>query len=101
MVLPARCGSPGAGSCDARSLGWAVPRGSRCCWRHPGTWPWRSGTATVRRSLLRDRVLGKFGFPWTAEGELVLLLALPVLLLPWSPWSGCAARGQRWPGPGW
>ena len=29
--------------------------------------------------------VGKFRFPWTTEGELALLLALPVLLLPWTP----------------
>jgi|SoiMethySBSTD1v2_1073268.scaffolds.fasta_scaffold169656_2 4-amino-4-deoxy-L-arabinose transferase-like glycosyltransferase len=43
--------------------------------------------------------LGKFGFPWTAEGELVLLLALPVLLLPWSPLVGLRGPGAAlaWP----
>jgi 4-amino-4-deoxy-L-arabinose transferase-like glycosyltransferase len=29
--------------------------------------------------------VGKFRFPWTVEGELELLLALPILLLPWTP----------------
>ena len=29
--------------------------------------------------------VGKFRFPWTVEGELLLLLGLPVLLLPWTP----------------
>src|SRR5262249_1132329 len=28
---------------------------------------------------------GKFRFPWTVEGELLLLLALPILFLPWTP----------------
>src|SRR5262249_34822314 len=29
--------------------------------------------------------VGKFRFPWTVEGETLLLLALPILFLPWTP----------------
>ena len=43
--------------------------------------------------------VGKFRFPWTLEGELGLLLALPVLLLPWTPLVGLRGPGATlaWP----
>jgi 4-amino-4-deoxy-L-arabinose transferase-like glycosyltransferase len=43
--------------------------------------------------------VGKFRFPWTVEGELGLLLALPVLFLPWSPLVGLRGPGAAlaWP----
>ncbi len=44
----------------------------------------RHGGAFVGRFFGTENV-GKFRFPWTVEGELGLLLALPVLLLPWTP----------------
>ncbi|HSP19057.1 MAG TPA: glycosyltransferase family 39 protein [Myxococcaceae bacterium] len=42
------------------------------------------GVAFVGRFFGTENV-GKFQFPWTLQGELELLLALPVLLLPWTP----------------
>ena len=42
------------------------------------------GAAFVGRFFGTENV-GKFRFPWMLEGELELLLALPVLLLPWTP----------------
>jgi 4-amino-4-deoxy-L-arabinose transferase-like glycosyltransferase len=44
----------------------------------------RHGEPFVTRFFGTENV-GKFRFPWTLEGELGLLLALPVLLLPWTP----------------
>ena len=44
----------------------------------------RHGAPFLGRFLGTEN-LGKFRFPWTAEGELLLLLALPVLFLPWTP----------------
>lgn len=44
----------------------------------------RHGEVFVGRFFGTENV-GKFRFPWTVEGELGLLLALPVLLLPWTP----------------
>ena len=44
----------------------------------------RHGEPFVVRFFGTENV-GKFRFPWTVEGELGLLLALPVLLLPWTP----------------
>ena len=44
----------------------------------------RHGEAFVGRFFGTEN-LGKFRFPWTLEGELGLLLALPILLLPWTP----------------
>jgi hypothetical protein len=44
----------------------------------------RHGEPFVARFFGTENV-GKFHFPWTVEGELELLLALPVLLLPWTP----------------
>ena len=44
----------------------------------------RYGEPFVLRFFGTENV-GKFRFPWTIEGELSLLLALPVLLLPWTP----------------
>ena len=44
----------------------------------------RHGEPFVGRFFGTENV-GKFRFPWTLEGELALLLALPVLLLPWTP----------------
>ncbi len=44
----------------------------------------RHGEAFLGRFFGTENV-GKFRFPWTVEGELGLLLALPVLLLPWTP----------------
>lgn len=43
--------------------------------------------------------VGKFRFPWTLEGELELLLALPVLLLPWTPLVRVRGRAAAlvWP----
>ncbi len=43
----------------------------------------RHGEPFVVRFFGTENV-GKFRFPWTVEGELVLLLGLPVLLLPWT-----------------
>jgi len=43
----------------------------------------RHGEPFVVRFFGTENV-GKFRFPWTLEGELLLLLALPVLLLPWT-----------------
>ena len=44
----------------------------------------RHGEPFVGRFFGTENV-GKFRFPWTVEGELALLLALPVLLVPWTP----------------
>ena len=44
----------------------------------------RHGEAFVGRFFGTENV-GKFHFPWTVKGELGLLLALPILLLPWTP----------------
>jgi len=44
----------------------------------------RYGEAFVGRFFGTEN-LGKFRFAWTVEGELGLLLAAPVLLLPWTP----------------
>lgn len=44
----------------------------------------RHGEAFLGRFFGTEN-LGKFRFPWTARGELGLLLALPVLFLPWTP----------------
>ena len=43
----------------------------------------RHGAPFVVRFFGTENV-GKFRFPWTLEGEMGLLLALPVLLLPWT-----------------
>jgi 4-amino-4-deoxy-L-arabinose transferase-like glycosyltransferase len=52
--------------------------------------PWYLAMAEVHGAPFLNRFfgvenVGKFRLPWTAAGELVLLLALPVLLLPWTP----------------
>jgi 4-amino-4-deoxy-L-arabinose transferase-like glycosyltransferase len=44
----------------------------------------RHGEPFVARFFGTENV-GKFRFPWVLEGELALLLALPILLLPWTP----------------
>ncbi len=58
----------------------------------------RYGTAFVGRFFGIENV-GKFRFPWTLEGELELLVALPVLLLPWTPLVRLRgpAAGLAWP----
>jgi 4-amino-4-deoxy-L-arabinose transferase-like glycosyltransferase len=42
------------------------------------------GEAFVGRFFGTENV-GKFRFPWTLDGELILIFALPTLLLPWTP----------------
>ncbi|HZX43599.1 MAG TPA: glycosyltransferase family 39 protein [Myxococcaceae bacterium] len=58
----------------------------------------RHGEAFTGRFFGTENV-GKFRFPWTVEGELGLLLALPVLLLPWTPLVRVRAPGAAlaWP----
>jgi 4-amino-4-deoxy-L-arabinose transferase-like glycosyltransferase len=58
----------------------------------------RHGEAFVDRFFGTENV-GKFRFPWTVEGELLLLLALPVLFLPWTPLVRARGPGARlaWP----
>jgi hypothetical protein len=58
----------------------------------------RHGEAFLGRFFGTENV-GKFRFPWTAEGELLLLLALPVLFLPWTPLVRARAPGAllAWP----
>ena len=58
----------------------------------------RHGEAFVGRFFGTENV-GKFRFPWTAEGELLLLLALPVLFLPWTPLVRVSGPGAllAWP----
>ena len=43
----------------------------------------RHGEPFVARFFGTENV-GKFRFPWTTQGEVTLLLTLPVLLLPWT-----------------
>jgi 4-amino-4-deoxy-L-arabinose transferase-like glycosyltransferase len=52
--------------------------------------PWYLAMAEVHGAPFLNRFfgvenVGKFRLPWTAAGELLLLLALPVLCLPWTP----------------
>jgi 4-amino-4-deoxy-L-arabinose transferase-like glycosyltransferase len=52
--------------------------------------PWYLAMAQVHGAPFLNRffgveIVGKFRLPWTAAGELLLLLALPVLFLPWTP----------------
>jgi 4-amino-4-deoxy-L-arabinose transferase-like glycosyltransferase len=58
----------------------------------------RHGEAFVNRFFGAENV-GKFRFPWTVEGELMLLLALPVLFLPWTPLVRVRGAGAAlaWP----
>src|SRR5262249_35818433 len=58
----------------------------------------RHGDAFLARFFGTENV-GKFHFPWTLEGELGLLLALPVLLLPWTPLVRIRGAGAAlaWP----
>jgi 4-amino-4-deoxy-L-arabinose transferase-like glycosyltransferase len=58
----------------------------------------RHGDPFVARFFGTENV-GKFRFPWTLEGEGVLLLALPVLLLPWTPLVRVRGAGSAlaWP----
>jgi 4-amino-4-deoxy-L-arabinose transferase-like glycosyltransferase len=58
----------------------------------------RHGEPFVARFFGTENV-GKFRFAWTLEGELGLLLALPVLFLPWTPLVRMRAPGAplAWP----
>jgi hypothetical protein len=58
----------------------------------------RHGDAFVLRFFGTENV-GKFRFPWTLRGEVGLLLALPVLLLPWTPLVRVRGPGAElaWP----
>jgi len=58
----------------------------------------RHGEPFVARFFGTENV-GKFRFPWTLEGEVELLLALPVLLLPWAPLVRIRGAGAAlaWP----
>jgi 4-amino-4-deoxy-L-arabinose transferase-like glycosyltransferase len=52
--------------------------------------PWYLAMAEAHGAPFLNRFfgvenVGKFRLPWTAAGELLLLLALPVLCLPWTP----------------
>ena len=58
----------------------------------------RHGEAFVGRFFGTENV-GKFRFPWTVQGEVGLLLALPGLLLPWTPLVRVRGPGAElaWP----
>jgi len=58
----------------------------------------RYGAPFVVRFFGTENV-GKFRFAWTLEGELGLLLALPVLFLPWTPLVRARGPGAAlaWP----
>jgi len=86
MVLPATVYLARRGVPRAR-LGWLLAAGALALLLAA---PWylamaeRHGAAFVGRFFGTENV-GKFRFPWTLTGELGLLLALPILFLPWTP----------------
>jgi hypothetical protein len=81
--------------------GWWIARHRPALFASPWLWasvwlglalaaPWYLAMAQVHGAPFLNRFfgvehLGKFQLPWTAAGELLLLLALPVLCLPWTP----------------